>query len=555
MIRGNEEKMTKKRLFSSFVVAFLVLGLFLVSMNFVLAENQELNPAPGAVIKPSAIVQVGAAQLRTPEDMEKAEAILGPVIVQDIPFMPTMDPEDYILAKAKAEANVDAENGGRIDSAKSEDIISLAPPTLKTVNRDGNNQVSGGGAYPPDTHGAAGHTQYVQIVNCRVSVYTKTGTFVKSTALNAFFGSTEFVFDPTVVYDSTWKRWVMLASRRSASATDTVRRFFLAVSTTQDAAGSYWIYQPGFGGGPFNDGDWFDYPKLGMNQDAVLITSNVFDTPAGGYKFAVMLPIAKARVYNGLGFGVPIFTGLLGTLVPPIVLDQNKDAYFVAANNHTHLHLYRGNNLSNAYEATLVLQSAIDVTDYAAPPNAPQVGTAQKLDTLDGRFETASTQYSDSLWNVHTIYMTPGYATPKFYQIDIEGTGANTIKQQGVFYEGSYSHDFNASITANTSGYAFVTWNSTDAVNPTTASRHNARIRYSGRASGDAAGFISAGYSLVTSSTYLSGNPSSTSGVQRWGDYSYVSLDPSSFYYAWISNEKINYTNQWGSQIARIGFF
>ena len=548
MIRSGEKKMTKKCLFLSFVVAFLVLGLFLANENLALSQNAEENPALGTAIKPAAIIQVGKAQLRTPKDMEEAEYTLGPVIVQDIPFMPTMDPEEYADAKVYAEAQA------KIDSSESEDLPPLAPPILKTYSFEGTNQSASGGAYPPDTHGAVGHTHYVQIVNCRVVVYTKTGAFVKGTPLNSFLGSTEFVFDPRVVYDPQWKRWVIVASRRSTSATDTIHRWFLAVSQTSNPAGSWWVYWPGFYGGPFNNGDWFDYPQLGMNQDAVIITSNIFDTPAGGYKFAVMLSIAKARIYNGLGFSVPIFTGLRGTLAPPIVLDQNKDAYFVTANDYLNLHLYRGNNLSNASEATLVLQAAINVTDYAVPPNAPQIGTTQKIDTLDRRFENASMQYGDSLWCVHTINA-GGYATPKFYQIDTEGTGANTIKQQGVFYEGSYSYDFNASIAANASGYVFVTWNSTDTTNSTTALRHQARIRYSGRAPADTLGFISAGYTLFTSSVPLTGNPSGTAGVQRWGDYSAVSLDPStSNMMAWITNEKINSASVWGSRIARIGF-
>jgi len=550
MIRSGEKKMTKKCLFLSFVVALLVLGLFSVSMNLVLAQNEEANLAPGTVIKPAAIIEVGKAQLRTPKMMEEAEYILGPMVIQDKPFMPTMDPKDYIAAKAAADANIKI----GLPKSASEDLPSLVAPTLKAVPFEGINQVAAGGAYPPDTEGAVGLSNYVQIVNCRVVVYDKVGALIKSTPLNAFFGSTEFVFDPRVVYDMTWKRWVIIASRRSTSATDTIRRFFLAASTSSNPAGSWYVYWPGFSGGPFNNGDWFDFPMLGMNQDAVIITSNVFDVPAGGYRFATMLSIAKAKIYNGLGFSVPIFTGLRGTLTAPIVLDDNKDAYLVTANISTHLHLYRGTNLSNASETTLILQAAIDVPDYYLPPDAPQPNTTQKLDTVDWRFVNASMQYADSLWNVHTIYYSPGYATPKFYQIDTEGTGVNTIKQQGFFYEGGYSFDFNASIAVNTSGYAFVTWSTTDATNPTTSLRHNARIRYSGRKPTDALGYISAGWTLITSPAALTGNPSGSAGVQRWGDYSAVSLDPSNTLYAWITNEKINASNVWGSRIAKIGY-
>jgi hypothetical protein len=225
------------------------------------------------------------------------------------------------------------------------------------------------------------------------------------------------------------------------------------------------------------------------------------------------------------------------------------------------LHLYRGTNLSNEFEATLVLQASVDVPDYAFPPDAPQLGTSQLLDTLDRRFVNASTQVGDSLWNVHTINRA-GFAAPKFYQIDTEGAGKNTLKQSGFFFESPTSHDFNASIAANASREAFVTWTSTDVANPDVSLRHNARIRFSGRQPADALGVVGPGSTLFTSATALTGNPGFSPGVQRWGDYSAVSLDPSpgstagctAQRRAWLVNERINSSTAWGSRIARIGF-
>jgi hypothetical protein len=428
------------------VLIFLIVsGLSLTGGLVYSQENANgrgpVNAQDEVAIEPSTIIKVGAAELRTPENMEMAEAAMSPMIMVDKPFMPTMSPSEYRAAKAAADSLAAVGiQGARGASLAPE---ALAPPLLRVVNYDGINQTAAGGGYPPDTHGSVGPSNYVQIVNFRVVVYNKAnpGAVVKSTALNAFFGSTEFVFDPRVVYDQTWNRWVVVATRRSASNTDPVRRFFLAVSQTSNPAGAYYVYQPTFGGGPFNSGDWFDYPQLGMDQDAVIITANVFDTPEGGFKFAAMMPIAKARVYNGLSFSVPVFTGLAATLAPPLVLDQNANAYLVAANNFTHLHLYRGSNLSNPGQATLVLQALVDVPNYAIPPNARQLGTTQRLDTLDRRFVNASTQYGDSLWNAHTI-TSGGLPTPRYYQIDSEGTGANTVKIQGFFFESNVSDDW-----------------------------------------------------------------------------------------------------------------
>ena len=507
----------------------------------------------------------GKAELRTSAMMAEDGKFMSPSLInEETPFMPT--DENYwfdradVNAQSAATLKAGQNNFSGLTKPTAPRIAGpLAPPVIKTLNFEG---VSQSGSYPPDTHGAVGPSHVVEVVNTRVVVYNKAGTLLKNTALNSFFGSTEFLFDPRVVYDQTWNRWVIIATRRTTSTTDPVLKFFLAVSTTDDPAGNYYVYSNlQYGGGSFNAGDWFDFPALGMDQDAVLVTSNVFDTPNGGFKFAFMTPIAKARIYNGLGFSVPAFTGLASTLQPPIVFDQNNSAYFVAANNGTGLHLYRGQNLSNPSQASLVLQSIVPVTAYSIPPSAPQLGTTQKIDTLDKRFVNASTQVSDSLWNVHTIKLGI-FAAPKFYQIDTEGTGANTLKQSGFFFEGGTSFDFNASIAANASGEAFVTWNSTDVSNATVANRHNARIRISGRQAADTLGVIPAGSTVVTSGVALTGNLSSTAGIQRWGDYSAVSLDPtpgttagcSANRRAWIINEKINAASTWGSRIARIGF-
>lgn len=546
----------KKLLVFAAVAAVLSSMLFTVHVR----AQPTLSNSVGAKIAPSATGKGEKAVLRTPADIAAAEKSLGPATPVDIPFMPTDDPVEY--STMKAVANAQAAAADRSFGVEPLTPI-LEPPTLRGVSYDGLSRTPAGGAFPPDTHGAVGHTHFVEIVNVRMTAFNKAnpGAQQCTFTLQALFGSAEFTFDPRVVYDQVWRRWVMVATRRSTSATDTIRRLFLAVSRTADPCGAYWVYSVNFGGGPFDNGDWWDYPGLGMDQDAVLITGNVFDTPTGPFMFAAMMPIAKARIYNGLGFSVPVFAGLAGTLQPPIVLDQNKDAYFVAANNNTHLHLYRGENLSNAGEATLVLQALVDVPDYGVPPDAPQLGTSQLLDTLDRRFVNNSTQVGDSLWNVHTIN-SGGRARPKFYEIDTEGVGANTVKQQGFFFESAISHDFNASIAANALGEAFVTWNSTDTTNLRFERRHNARIRFSGRQPADALGFIGAGSVLFTSSTALTGNPSSTSGVQRWGDYSAVSLDPSpgtttgctANRRAWIVNEKIDSTTEWGSRIGRIGF-
>ncbi len=520
-------------------------------------QAQEAPEAPvvGAVLQtiaPTTMLTVEPAERRSIANLPPAalEApIEAPAWLQQPRRLSDLPADVYNTIKEQAALGPQSGKGvGPLEPG------ALAPPLLRTINFEGVNQTLACACAPPDPHGAIGRTHYVQVTNSHLDIYTNAAVpvKVKSVTLNSFFGEslTNFLFDPRAVYDPIWNRWIIVATRRGTSATDSVKKFRLAVSQTSNPTGSYYLYTVNF---PGNNGDFWDYPQLGFDQDAVFVTGNIFSS-ASIFRTTAMLPFAKAILYNGLGGSVPFFTaGLVPTLAPPIVRDQNANAYFVAANISGRLHLYRGTNLSNPPNATLVLQAQVAVPAYAAPPDAPQPGTVVRLDTLDRRFVNASSQVGDSLWNTHTIAL-GSFSAPRFYQIDTEGSGANTVKQQGFYFKSGTSFDFNASIAANAAGEAIVGYSATDPPLGT-----QAQVRFSGRQPADPLNVIPAGSALFTSSTFYQ-MFGQTSGTARWGDYSAVSLDPNASgtcaanRRAWITNQKNNGTTTWGTRIGRIGF-
>src|SRR6266576_4448029 len=360
---------------------------------------------------------------------------------------------------------------------------------------------------------------------------------VKNVSLATFFGyTTEVIFDPRVVYDSVWNRWIVTAEAFQES--NTVQRFFIGVSKTANPAGAFFIYSVNV---TFFSGDFFDFPQLGFDQDAVIFTANIFH---GGFVGADEFSIAKARLYNGLGFSVPVFTGLAGTLAPPIVLDQNASTFLIAApSSGTILTKYTATNTSHPASTSLV-GSSVTVSSYGVPPDAHQPGTTDPhnlLDTSDSRFVNASTKSGNDLWQSHTIAL-GGFPAPKFYRLN---TSTNTVSQSGFYFASATSDDFNASIAANDAGNCFVTYTSTDA-----SVGKNAQVRLSGKLSGDAG--ISAGPNAFTSPTFY--HPSADN-PERWGDYSAVTTDPLNAANAWLVKEKVNQGGLlWGSRIVRFGF-
>lgn len=516
----------KKKLIS--LVFALAVSSAILQVNSAFVTGVMANESAESIVAPTGKLTVGRAKLRTAAEMQAAEAAVlaagkAPEPVE-IPFRPTMSESDYRAAKAAANAQVSSPGDE-----------SLAPPFVKGgTNFDGANSVEAGGFRPPDTHGAIGRNHFVEITNSQIAVYLRDGTRVRRQSLASFFGYTlKTIFDPRVVYDRTWNRWI--ASAEAFPESETVQRQFLAISKTDDPEGDFFIYR-------FDvisaSGDFWDYPQLGMDQDSIIVTANLFGATA--FKGASMFAVAKARLYNGLGFSVPLFGGLDATLAPPIVLDQNCKTFLVAASASPTITKYTLTESSHP-SCTRLTKTTIPVAAYAVPPDASQPGTTDKLDTLDRRFVNASTQNGTSLWNIHTI-ADRARPAPRWYEFN---TTTNTVVQSGIIHASSTSHDFNASIAANTIKDVFVTYSSTLQFTST-----NAQVRYSGRVNADPVNVIPAGFPLFTSPTFY--NPSAAT-TERWGDYSAVTLDPRNQRHAWIVNEKINTTTVWGSRIGKIG--
>jgi len=479
-------------------------------------------------VVPAATLEVAPATI---VDAQPNYVMEQPAPPREIPFLPTMDRSAYDAAKALANSYA----SGAVKPF-TEAFAPLATPVIKLTNFNGHSSTEG--LRPPDTHGAVGTTHFVQITNSHIDMWTRQNTqtlpLAKSVTLATFFGYTaETLFDPRVVYDSTWNRWIVTADAFPESAT--VQRFFIAVSTTADPTGSFFIYNLNV---TFFTGDFYDFPQLGMDQDAVLFTANIFNGTS--FHGADFFAVAKARLYNGLGFSVPVFTGLVGTLAPPIVRDQNSSTFLIAAPpSGTTFSKYTARDTSKA--TTLTGPVSITVPSYSVPPSAHQPGTTKLLDTSDSRFVNASTQSGNDLWQTHTIAL-GSFPGPKFYRLD---TSANTVSQSGFYFASATSDDFNASIAANDAGNCFVTWTSTDA-----SAGRNAQVRLSGKLSADAG--IAAGPFAFTSPTFY--HPSADN-PERWGDYSAVTTDPLDPTRAWLVNEKINPGGLiWGSRIVRFGF-
>ena len=469
---------------------------------------------------------------------------------------PTMDIEKYKALKERAGKDAASAALGPIDrvlsrqnyvgrvspfgAAPPPDAAAPTPaaPTGVLGSFDGVSDLEACGPFcrPPDADMAVGNAHIATVTNSNLNIYTKL-PFVQiaSVRLNAFFGyDAEFAFDPRVLYDEDWDRWIVYVE--AFPQENGAQLILFAVSTTSNPTGSYYRYYVNVN--IFNNDDFWDFGQMGMDQDSLIFTANVFGPT--DFRGARTFAVAKARTYNGLGWGVPLFIGLEGTLAPPRVRDQNASTYLVAAppeGNVVWKYTMRDSSRPNATRLTL---DAIPVPFYTVPANASQPGTANVLDTLDARFQNRSTQVGNSIFQVHTVALGP-FPTPLWYEFD--GT-SNTIVQAGYFYRSLTSHDFNPHIAANSFFDVFVEWSATEPGAFRGAKGQPAEVLVAGRRSTDAAGTLGPAVSLFVSPTSYE--------LFRWGDYSAVAYDPVAPLQAWTFNEKINNPFAWGTNIGHV---
>ncbi len=502
--------------------------------------------APAAQIKAAQQIKVPSAHVRTAKQMAAAAALrpAAPSLPPRAkPFLTRLDATAYRELKAKA-----APGRGRLTPTAPQIAVPRTPIT-NTVNFDGVD-ANTAGFYPPDTHGAAGRDYFAEVTNTHLDIYLKAApnTLVQSLSTEDWLGAAPGYFaSPRMIYDPVYDRWIFLVTQWRTPDDPTHQYLYLAVSLTSDPTGDFYLYTVDVSDDNVSGNTHWGNPQLGLDRNAIIITGDFYDMATGSYYDSRMFPVAKSLLYSGQAFTLNLFTGLDGTLAPPIVLDENPYSFLVTADWYTYdsyvtIYALQGSDTDNP----LVFTDYIPVPTFSLPPFAPQPGTSEELDTLDARFENASTQIGNSLFQVHTIDV-DGFATPRFYEFD---TLNNSVIQNGAFYGSPTSNDFNASIAANRHKDVFVTWSSTDAANQV-----NAQVRVSGRLHTDPPGVISSGSSLYDSATYLSGEPSDLGPyIQQWGTYSAVSLDPADprGATAWIVNEHVLTNDLWGSRIGRI---
>ncbi len=280
---------------------------------------------------------------------------------------------------------------------------------------------------PPDTNGAVGASQFVQMVNVTIAVYDKAtgalelGPAAIHTLWTGFGGLCEFgggtpTFadggDPIVLYDHLAGRWLVSQLQYNSTFTQTAQ--CVAVSTSSDATGSYNRYEFDFGS------NFPDYPKFSVWPDAYYNSINVF--PPKSFAGAMACAFDRTAMLAGNPAAAvcfqqpPTVSSLLpsdldGSTLPP----AGSPNYLVGLADSTHLNFFRFHvDFANPQNSTFIGPTLIPVAAYSeicaraiSVSCIPQPAPGERVDGLSDRvmFRLAYRNFSDheSLVVNHTV--------------------------------------------------------------------------------------------------------------------------------------------------------
>lgn len=417
------------------------------------------------------------------------------------------------------------------------------------------------GVIPSDDTGAAGATQYFQIVNSQIAVYNKSGGLLlgpenTNTLWSGFGGScqTNNDGDGSVQWDTLSQRWVVEQLEVSTQPF----LICMAVSTSADATGTWNRYS-------FQYTNFPDYPKLGVWPDAYYLTVNQFNAAGTQGLGEMTCALNRASMLSGAAAAKVCFqlntsgenTALPATLngtAPPAAGAPEWLVGISPTTSNALAYWQFHVDWNNTANSTLSTQTDLPVTAFSeacggAGTCIPQSGTSQQLDSLGDRlmYDMPYRNFAghESIMVTHSIVAGSSVGM-RWYELRPSGS---TL---GVFQSGSYApnstYRWMGSIGMDQSGDVALGYS-------TSSSTLHPGIAYTGRVASDAAGTMPQGETtLITGAGSQSGNILNPGN--RWGDYTGMSVDPSDDCTFWYTNqyEPANGDFNWHTRIGSFKF-
>ena len=426
-------------------------------------------------------------------------------------------------------------------------LLSASPSPTDTFM----GQTTDGEDIPPDVNGAVNATYVVSTHNDSVIIQSRTGAVLYGAGIDNFWHSLESsgtgAYDPRVLFDPHYNRWIMVADCYGELATSQI---MIAVSQTSNPTGSWNMYKIATGSGT-GSGHWLDFPNVGFNRNWIAVSGNFFQVTGSGSFIDDSLYIFD---YTSMMTGTAGAYGAFGpaggsfSIMPAATFDTTENSLFCTESWNGaggQLRLYKVTGAIGAGLTLNTVATPASTIHWASAGNAsqsdfvPQVASTYSLQANDDRVNNCQ-QRNNQVWCAHTAFFpaggSPNRASAMWWELDTNGT----IAQNDTIDDNTHIDNyFFPSVSVNANNDALIGFaHSSVNIHPSCA--------YALHMHTDPA---SSHRSVITykhgQNTYYQ---TFGGGENRWGDYTATCTDPTNNLDFWTLQESVPTTaNRWNT--------
>ncbi|MGE5179757.1 MAG: Calx-beta domain-containing protein [Bacteroidota bacterium] len=405
---------------------------------------------------------------------------------------------------------------------------------------------------PPDVGGAVGPNKVMSGHNNNYRIFDKSTGAVVSTVGTATFwapsGETALngLTDPRTLYDPYNNCWIAVMQTVTTGAGN----ILVGVSQTSDPNGLWFLYR-------FATGATIDFPNVGFNKNWIAVAINQYSrggTFSSGITLVVNYPLAR----TGTGSGV-IITQQKGTHFassPCITYSATEDTLFVPTHLSSSGGTYSFDTITGTPSAPVYTASGALTRPGGGwaqpggnilPQSAPNSGasacgaTPCPIESQDSQIRSAPVYRSGFVYYAQTIGLPASGLTHTSVQWTKLSTQGGAVSGGG-FVDGGQIDDPTATSTNGGKWYSYTHL----AVNATGdfligysqfSSAQHPSSGYSMHLAGDAAGSVRDPFIYKPGEDYYHKTFSTTTGRNRWGDFSAAQVDPTDDQTLWTLQE------------------